>query len=189
MFSHSHQWIWSTQSLESNSHAGFMFSHSDSVCSHWKETHRLNTCSTTFISGFDLQTWRNNSLPGCIFRHSHQWFWSTGETHFLDPCSAILIRGFDILKHQRDSLSRWMSSHSCQWFCFCSNMREAHHLDVYSTILISSSDLLKHRRATHSLDGGVQPFSSVVLISLNTVEGHTPWWTFSHLFSSQFWFA
>lgn len=126
------------------------------IFKHEETTHFLDAFSDILISDSDLLKHWRDSLSGSMFSHSHQGLWYTQtperETHFLDACPAILVSDFV-------SAQTW----------------EAHHLDVYSTILISSSYQLKHRRATHSLDGGVQPFSSVVLIPLNTVVGHTPW--------------
>ena len=63
-------------------------------------------------------------------------------THSLNACSPILVSGSHSLKHQR--------------------ARVTHCLNVCLPILVSGSDLFKHWRVTHSLDGGVYPFLSVV---------------------------
>ena len=73
-------------------------------------------------------------------------------THFLDSCLDIPISDSKLLKHWRgDPLAGFMFSHSCQW-------------------------LLKPLRAnSHAGCMYVQPFSSVVLICLNTWKQLTNW--------------
>ena len=147
MFSHSSQWIWSAQILESNSHPEWMFSHSGQwtwsaqtltswmgvqqfwsvnlIC--WRETHILDRHSI-LVSGSDL------------LKH-------TIATHKLDGHSAILVSVSDLLK---------------QW-------RVTHILDECSFILVSGSDLPKHWRVTHKLNGWSIKFSSVILICLTYI--------------------
>ena len=53
VFSHSGQWIWSAQMLESNSQPAILVSESDLV-KHWRGTHSLDECPAILVSGSDL---------------------------------------------------------------------------------------------------------------------------------------
>ena len=75
MFSHSHQWFWSTQTLERDLHPRHVFSlscHSD-LLKLWRVTHTLDAC-LAFLNGSDLS-----------------WEWLTFWIHVQPFLSVVLI--------------------------------------------------------------------------------------------------
>ena len=191
-FTHSHQWFWSVQTLESDLLPGCTSFFSDSeLLKHWRATHILDICpflSVVLICPntgewltlrlccifthscqwfWSNQTLESNSLPGSVFTHSHWWFWSnhTMESNSLSGCVFTQSHQWFWSNQtmESDSLSGCMFTHSRQ--CFWSNqtLRATHTLDMCSPFLISGSDLLKCSIVTHGLDA-----CSAILVSVPT---------------------
>ena len=133
------------------------------ICSKTGETYNLDRCSAILMSDSDLlKDWRvtHNLDHGCsavLVSDSDLLRW----THNLDGCSDVLVSS--------DLLKDWVT----------------HKLDgcsAHRPILISGSNQLKEGRVTHILDhaSGVQPFSSVVLITQMLESDSRAGWMFSH---------